>query len=119
MIIMMVPCIGLYILEYRCNEAWESPTASGWPDSASPIVCLTPGTYGIPAPKYKPDVKVCQQRFNDLCTLVRDDGKDMYKESYASIFDLDESFIKICLRISWFIFCCFGSGMNFFIEIHK
>ena len=75
MIALMVPCIGLYILEYRCKEAWGSPTASGWPDSASPIVCLTPGTYGIPPPRQKPDAKVCQQRFNELCTLVRTDTK--------------------------------------------
>ena len=71
MVSMIVPCIGLYILKYRCIEAWASPTASGWPNTASPAVCLTPGTYGIPVPRHKPDAKVCQQRFNELCTLVR------------------------------------------------
>jgi hypothetical protein len=70
---MVVPSIGLYILKSRCIETWAAPTASGWPNSASPVACLTPGTYGIPVPKHKPDVKVCQQRFNELCTLVSDD----------------------------------------------
>ena len=71
MVSLVVPCIGLYILKYRCMEAWASLPASGWPNSASPVVCLTPGTYGIPVPRHKPDVRVCQQRFNELCTLVR------------------------------------------------
>jgi len=70
MLMLVVPCIGLHILKYRCIEAWSTPTASGFPNSASPIVCLTPGTYGIPVPQHKPDVRVCQQRFNDLCTLT-------------------------------------------------
>jgi len=67
---LVIPCIGLHILKYRCIEAWAPPPASGWPQSASPMVCLTPGTYGIPVPRHKPDVKVCQQRFNELCTLI-------------------------------------------------
>ena len=67
---LFVPCIGLYVLKHRCNEAFSSPTASGWPNTASPMLCLTPGTYGIPAPRHKPDARVCQQRFNELCTLV-------------------------------------------------
>lgn len=71
MLTLVVPCIGLYILKYRCVEAMTPPTASGFPNTASPVLCLTPGTYGIPVPKQKPDVKVCQQRFNELCTLVR------------------------------------------------
>lgn len=71
MVSLVVPCIGLHILKYRCIEAWAPPPASGWPQSASPMVCLTPGTYGIPVPRHKPDAKVCQQRFNELCTLVR------------------------------------------------
>jgi hypothetical protein len=79
LLMMVIPCIGLYILKYRCIETWASPTASGWPNSASPVACLTPGTYGIPAPREKPDVRVCQQRFNELCTLVRDDGKEIYR----------------------------------------
>ncbi len=70
MLTLVVPCIGLYILKYRCLEAWAVPTASNWPNTASPVLCLTPGTYGIPVPRQKPDVKVCQQRFNELCTLV-------------------------------------------------
>jgi hypothetical protein len=73
LLMMVVPSIGLYILKSRCIETWAAPTASGWPNSASPVACLTPGTYGIPVPKHKPDVKVCQQRFNELCTLVSDD----------------------------------------------
>ncbi len=76
---MVVPCIGFYILKYRCIETWTFPTASGWPDTASPVACLTPGTYGIPAPRHKPDAKVCQQRFNELCTLVRNDRKKKQK----------------------------------------
>jgi hypothetical protein len=71
MLTLVVPCIGLYILKYRCFEAWTIPTASDWPNTASPVLCFTPGTYGIPAPKQRPDAKVCQQRFNELCTLVR------------------------------------------------
>ncbi|CAF0905027.1 unnamed protein product [Adineta steineri] len=70
MISMVIPCIGLYILKYRCHEAWATPTASSWPNTASPVACLTPGTYGIPVPKQKPDLKVCQERFNELCTLT-------------------------------------------------
>ena len=70
MLTLVVPCIGLYILKYRCIEAWSTPTASTWPNTASPILCLTPGTYGIPVPRHKPDARVCQQRFNELCTLV-------------------------------------------------
>ncbi|CAF3375362.1 unnamed protein product [Rotaria sp. Silwood1] len=70
MISMMIPCIGLYILDHRCTETWVGQTASGWPNTASPIACLTPGTYGIPVPKHKPDVKACQQKFNELCTLT-------------------------------------------------
>jgi hypothetical protein len=70
MLTLVVPCIGLYILKYRCIEAWAVPTASGWPNTASPVLCLTPGTYGIPVPRQKPDAKVCQQRFNELCTLT-------------------------------------------------
>jgi len=76
---MVVPCIGFYILKYRCIETWTFPTASGWADTASPVACLTPGTYGIPAPRHKPDAKVCQQRFNELCTLVRNDRKKKQK----------------------------------------
>ncbi len=72
---MVVPCIALYVLKYRCIETWAKPTASGWPDSAAPIPCLTPGTYGIPAPRHKPDAKVCLQRFNELCTLVSDTNR--------------------------------------------
>ncbi len=79
MLIMVVPCIGFYILKYRCVETWASPTLSSWPDTASPVACLTPGTYGIPVPRYKPDAKVCQQRFNELCTLVRNDRKKKQK----------------------------------------
>lgn len=70
MLSLVVPSIGLYILKYRCLEAWAVPPASGWPNSAAPIRCLTPGTYGLPVPRQKPDVKACQQRFNELCTLV-------------------------------------------------
>ena len=70
MLALVVPCIGLYILKHRCLEAWAAPTASGFANTASPILCLTPGTYGIPVPKHKPDVRACQQRFNELCTLV-------------------------------------------------
>jgi len=70
MLSMMIPCIGFYILKYRCIETWSVPPASGWPNSAAPIACLTPGTYGIPVPRIKPDAKVCQQRFNELCTLT-------------------------------------------------
>ncbi len=77
MISMVVPCIGFYILKYRCIATWSIPTASGWPDSATPIACLTPGTYGIPVPRHKPDARVCQQRFNELCTLVRNDEKNI------------------------------------------
>ena len=72
MLTLVVPCIGLYILKYRCIEAWAAPTASGYANTASPVFCLTPGTYGIPVPKHKPDVHACQQRFKDLCTLVSD-----------------------------------------------
>lgn len=67
---MMIPCIALYVLQYRCHETWGKPTVSGSPDTIAPISCLTPGTYGIPVPKYKPDLKVCQNQFNELCTLV-------------------------------------------------
>ncbi|CAF1278960.1 unnamed protein product [Adineta steineri] len=70
MLSLVVPCIGLYILKHRCIEAWAVPTPSDWPNTASPALCLTPGTYGIPVPKQKPDAKVCQQRFNELCTLT-------------------------------------------------
>ena len=71
MMSMTIPCIGLYILQYRCLDTWSKPTASGWPDSAAPYACLTPGTYGIPPPRQKPDARVCQQRFSELCTLVK------------------------------------------------
>lgn len=71
LISMVIPCIGLYILKYRCIETWAVPSVSGFPNTNTPIACLTPGTYGIPVPRLKPDVKVCQQRFNELCTLVR------------------------------------------------
>ncbi|CAF1252884.1 unnamed protein product, partial [Adineta ricciae] len=67
---LMVPCISLYILQFRCLEAWHISSASDFPNTASPVLCLTPGTYGIPVPKHKPDVKVCQQQFNELCTLT-------------------------------------------------
>lgn len=66
----MIPCIGLHILKHRCLEAWAPPTASGWPNTASPIACFTPGTYGLPVPKLKPDMRACQQKFNDLCSVV-------------------------------------------------
>ncbi|UJR35529.1 hypothetical protein I4U23_028283 [Adineta vaga] len=70
MLALVVPIIGLYILKHRCMEAWTISTASGLPNTASPVLCLTPGTYGIPTPRYKPDAKACQQQFNDLCTLT-------------------------------------------------
>jgi hypothetical protein len=60
----------MYVLKYRCTETWARPTGSGWPDTAAPIACLTPGTYGIPPPRRKPDARVCQQKFNELCSLV-------------------------------------------------
>ena len=70
MLFLVVPCIGLHILKYRCFEARPPPTALGWPNTVSPTICLTPLSYGIPPPKHKPDAKVCQQRFNELCSLV-------------------------------------------------
>ena len=77
---MVIPCIALYILKYRCMETWSRPTISDWPDTAAPIACLTPGTYGIPPPRYKPDAKVCQQRFNEFCTLVRNRTKKFFEK---------------------------------------
>lgn len=70
MLTLILPCIALYILKYRCLEAWSNPTRSDFPNTASPMLCLTPATYGIPVPKYKPDAKVCQQQFSDLCALT-------------------------------------------------
>ncbi|CAF0720954.1 unnamed protein product [Rotaria sordida] len=70
MLTLVVPCIGFYILKYRCDEAFATPTTSGVTNTAPPVLCLTPGTYGIPVPKQKPDVKVCQQRFFALCALT-------------------------------------------------
>ncbi|CAF1466881.1 unnamed protein product [Rotaria sp. Silwood1] len=66
----VVPCIDFYILKYHCDEAFATPTTSGVTNTASPVLCLTPGTYGIPVPKQKPDVKVCQHRFFELCALT-------------------------------------------------
>ncbi len=74
---MVVPCISFYILKYRCIATWAISTASGSSTAAVPIACLTLGTYGIPVPRHKPDAEVCQQRFNELCTLVRNDEKDI------------------------------------------
>ncbi|CAF3926288.1 unnamed protein product, partial [Rotaria sp. Silwood1] len=45
-----VPCIDFYILKYHCDEAFATPTTSGVTNTASPVLCLTPGTYGIPEP---------------------------------------------------------------------
>ncbi|CAF0848258.1 unnamed protein product [Adineta ricciae] len=70
MITTVIPCVGLYVLKSRCDETWGRPTLSGQPNSAAPIACLTPATYGLPVPREKPDLKVCQQEFNELCTLT-------------------------------------------------
>ena len=69
-LILTVPCIGLYVLKYRCIEAWGASNISTGGISAGPVLCLTPGTYGIPLPRHKPDVKACERRFIELCTLV-------------------------------------------------
>ena len=109
----MVPCISLYILQYRCLEAWSISSASDFPNTASPVLCLTPGTYGIPVPKHKPDVKVCQQQFNELCTLVREWSVKYY--SFLNDLLIDELYTKISSCLVWFILCCFGLGK---IRIH-
>ncbi|CAF3921497.1 unnamed protein product [Rotaria sp. Silwood1] len=70
MLTLVVLCIDFYILKYHCDEAFATPTTSGVTNTASPVLCLTPGTYGIPVPKQKPDVKVCQHRFFELCALT-------------------------------------------------
>lgn len=65
---LMVPCIGLYILKHRCKEVLDRPTTG---NAAKPLLCLTPGTYGIPLPKHKPDAQVCEENFRDLCKLTQ------------------------------------------------
>ncbi|CAF3645284.1 unnamed protein product [Rotaria sp. Silwood1] len=60
-----------YLVIYYVNiSSFATPTTSGVTNTASPVLCLTPGTYGIPVPKHKPDVKVCQHRFFELCALT-------------------------------------------------
>jgi hypothetical protein len=118
MISLVVPCIGFYILKYRCIETWASPTASDWPNTASPIACLTPGTYGIPVPRHKPDAKVCQQRFNELCTLVRNDRRKKTKIIFF-YFNIDGTYTKILGRFSWFNFCSYWFGKTFLFFLNR
>ena len=107
MVSLVVPCIGLHILKYRCIEAWASPPASGWPNSASPIVCLTPGTYGLPVPRHKPDVRVCQQRFNELCTLVR---WTLLTTTRFALLIADRTYAEVLGRLTRIILYRNGSG---------
>lgn len=71
MIVLTLPSISLYILKHRCEEALKNSMPSGWTDTVSPTVCLTPKTYGLPVPSHKPDVSVCHKRFYELCSVVR------------------------------------------------
>lgn len=70
MIALTLPSISLYILKHRCEEALKNSMPSGWTDTVSPTVCLTPKTYGLPVPSHKPDVSVCHKRFYELCSVT-------------------------------------------------
>ncbi|CAF3251440.1 unnamed protein product [Rotaria socialis] len=70
MLTLVIPCMSVYILKSRCDEAFPKWIASVEQTSSPIVSCLTPGSYGIPVPKQKPDVKICQDRFKDLCTLT-------------------------------------------------
>jgi len=70
MLTLVIPCMSLYILKSRCNEAFPNSISSVELTSPPIVSCLTPGSYGIPVPKLKPDVKICQERFKELCALT-------------------------------------------------
>lgn len=64
--------MSLYILKFRCGEPVQATinTSNGAVNTPT-TTCLTPGSYGLPAPKQKPDVKICQNELNALCELVK------------------------------------------------
>lgn len=120
MLTLVIPCIGLYMLKNRCNEGRSPTTTSDLSNSGSPVLCLTPGTYGIPPPEQKPDAKVCPQQLNDLCKLVRHRfflvKIHYFINSFFLLHFIDRTYIQIFSSFSWIIFCSYGFGKNKSIE---